>query len=124
MRLSSRDGVPFVMGWTNSHLHEFTLPGLRIGPPLDELDDEYGEELIDEAKIATEANRIIVTKDSDFPDSFFLKGAPPRLIYLRLGNLRNRELTAFLEAHWSMIKDLLSQDSGMLVLSREQFISY
>ena len=75
-------------------------------------------------KIATEENRIIVTKDSDFPDSFFLKGPPPRLVYLRLGNLRNRELTAFLETRWSMIGDLLAQDSGMLVLSREQLISY
>lgn len=78
----------------------------------------------DIAKIAIEENRIIVTKDSDFPDSFFLKGPPPRIIYLRLGNLRNRELTAFLEARWSFIEELLGQDSGMLVLSREQLISY
>lgn len=78
----------------------------------------------DIAKIAIEENRIIITKDSDFPDSFFLKGAPPRIIHLRLGNLRNRELTAFLETRWSLIDDLLGQDSGMLVLSREQLISY
>lgn len=78
----------------------------------------------DIVKIAIEENRVIVTKDADFPDSFFLKGAPPRIIHLRLGNLRNRELTAFLETRWSMIQDLLSQDSGMLVLSQEQIISY
>ena len=78
----------------------------------------------DIAKIATEENRIIVTKDSDFPDSFFLKGPPPRVIYIRLGNIRNRELTAFLETRWLMIHDLLTQDSGMVVLSREQLISY
>lgn len=78
----------------------------------------------DIAKIASEEHRIIITKDSDFPDSFFLKGAPPRLIHLRVGNLRNCELTAFLETRWSMIQDLLDQDSGMLVLSQEQLISY
>ena len=78
----------------------------------------------DIAKIATEENRIVVTKDSDFPDSFFLKGPPPRIIYLRLGNLRSRELTAFLEGRWSMIEELLGQDSGMLVLSQEQLIIY
>lgn len=78
----------------------------------------------DIAKIATEEHRIIVTKDSDFPDSFFLKGAPPCIIHLRLGNLRNRELTAILEMRWSMIEDLLGQDSGMLVLGQEQLISY
>ncbi|MVM29971.1 hypothetical protein GO755_08005 [Spirosoma sp. HMF4905] len=78
----------------------------------------------DIAKIAIEENRIIVTKDSDFPDSFFLKGPPPRIVYLRLGNIRNRELTAFLETRWSILDDLLTQDLGMLVIGREQFISY
>lgn len=76
------------------------------------------------AKIAIDEKRIIVTKDSDFPDSFFLKGPPPRIFYLRLGNMRNRELTAFLETRWSLLEDLLSQDTGMLVLSQEQLISY
>lgn len=75
-------------------------------------------------KIASEEDRIIVTKDSDFPDSFFLKGPPPRIVYLRLGNTRNRELTAFLEARWAVIQDLLDQDSGMIVLSQEQIVSY
>ena len=76
------------------------------------------------AKIAIEENRIIVTKDTDFPDSFFLKGPPPRLVYLRLGNIRNRELTAFLESRWPMIADLLAQNSGMIVLNKELFVSY
>ncbi|GAB3713988.1 hypothetical protein GCM10027592_53450 [Spirosoma flavus] len=78
----------------------------------------------DIAKIAIEEGRIIVTKDSDFPDAFFLKGAPPRVVYLRLGNIRNRELTAFLETRWSVIEELLTQDVGMLVVSRQQLISY
>jgi predicted nuclease of predicted toxin-antitoxin system len=75
-------------------------------------------------KIAIEENRIIVTKDSDFPDAFFLKGSPPCILYLRLGNTRNRELTAFLEIRWLTIHTLLAQDLGMLVVSHEQIISY
>ncbi|QHV96680.1 plasmid pRiA4b ORF-3 family protein [Spirosoma endbachense] len=47
--------IQIVMGWTNSHLHEFTLPGLRIGPLLDELDDDYGDELINEASVTMES---------------------------------------------------------------------
>jgi predicted nuclease of predicted toxin-antitoxin system len=31
------------------------------------------------ARIAIDEERIIVTKDSDFSDSFFFKGAPPHL---------------------------------------------
>jgi predicted nuclease of predicted toxin-antitoxin system len=75
-------------------------------------------------QIAINENRIIVTKDSDFPDSFFLKGPPPRIVYLRLSNMRNRELTALLETRWGMLEDLLNQDTGMLIVSREQVISY
>ena len=75
-------------------------------------------------RIAITENRIIVTKDSDFPDSFFLKGPPPRVIYLRLGNTRNRELTAFLEMRWAIIEPLLTDGSGMVVLSQTQLISY
>lgn len=75
-------------------------------------------------RIALEEERIIVTKDSDFPDAFFLKGAPPRLVYLRLGNMRNRELTAFLETRWALLEELLAQDANMLVLSQEQLITY
>ena len=74
--------------------------------------------------IAIEEERIVVTKDADFPDSFFLKGPPPRVIYIRLGNLRNRELTAFFETRWTAIEDLMQQDSGMIVVSRGQQISY
>lgn len=78
----------------------------------------------DITKITIEEDRIIVTKDSDFPDSFFLKGPPPRIVYLRLGNIRNRELTAFLETRWSVIEGLLAEGAGMLVLSRDQLVSY
>lgn len=75
-------------------------------------------------KIAVNEHRIIVTKDSDFPDAFFLKGQPPRILYLRMGNIRNRELTAFLEIRWLEIHDLLFQNSGMIIVSREHLISY
>ena len=75
-------------------------------------------------KIAVEEDRIIITKDADFPDSFFLKGSPPRIVYLQLGNTRNRELTAFLETRWPVIQTLLDENPGMLVVSWAQLISY
>lgn len=74
--------------------------------------------------IAGVEDRIIVTKDVDFPDSFFLRGAPPRIIHLKLGNIKNRELTAFLEMRWVLIERLLRQDFGMIVVNREQLIVY
>ena len=55
---------------------------------------------------------------------FFLKGPSPRIVYLRLGNVRNGDLTAFLEIRWPTIQALMDQAAGMLVVSREQLVSY
>ena len=55
---------------------------------------------------------------------FFLKGPPRRIVYLRLGNVRNGDLTAFLEIRWPTIQALMDQAAGMLVVSREQLVSY
>ncbi|TAE30459.1 MAG: hypothetical protein EAZ91_10445 [Cytophagales bacterium] len=74
--------------------------------------------------IALQEDRIVITKDSDFPDAFFLKGPPPRVIHIRLGNIRNRDLLDFLEPRWPLLCDLLVADSGMVVINREQIISY
>ncbi len=76
------------------------------------------------ARIAVAEERIVITKDSDFPDVFFLKGPPPRVVYLRLGNMRNRDLTAFLETRWSLLNDLLEHEAGMVILDRDQLVSY
>lgn len=75
-------------------------------------------------QIAVEESRIVVTKDADFPDAFFLKGPPPRVIHIKVGNMRNRELTAFLETRWELLYNLLLADAGMVVVSRELLISY
>ena len=47
--------IQLAMGWTNSHLHEFTVNGVRIGPPLDEFDLDFGEGLTDEATVTLES---------------------------------------------------------------------
>lgn len=52
--------IQIVMGWTNSHLHEFTVQGIRIGQPLDEFDRiggsaDFGGELVDEATVTLES---------------------------------------------------------------------
>ena len=43
-------------------------------------------------KIAIQQERIIITKDNDFRNYFVLKGAPPKLLLLTTGNLRNKDL--------------------------------
>jgi len=42
-------------------------------------------------------NLIVITKDSDFRDSFFIKKSPKKLIKLNLGNISNVELIQILK---------------------------
>ena len=42
--------------------------------------------------VATAEDRIAVTKDRDFVDSFILRREPPRLLWLTTGNLSNDKL--------------------------------
>jgi len=46
----------------------------------------------------------IVTKDADFSQRIVLGEPPPRVIHLRVGNLRRREFAAWLERIWPRIE--------------------
>ena len=54
-------------------------------------------------RLATAENRIVVSKDADFVDSFLLQGLPPRLLWVTTGNIRNSTLLALFE---SLLPDL------------------
>ena len=43
-------------------------------------------------QLAVDEGRIVVTKDSDFVDSFLLVRRPPRLLLVSTGNIGNQEL--------------------------------
>jgi predicted nuclease of predicted toxin-antitoxin system len=46
--------------------------------------------------VAITEGRILVTKDLDFFDGLVMHGAPPKLVLVRCGNMRKRELVALL----------------------------
>lgn len=58
------DTIQLVMGWTNSHLHEFIVNGTRIGQSFDDLDADYGVELIDSSTVSLES--VLSPTDSRF----------------------------------------------------------
>jgi predicted nuclease of predicted toxin-antitoxin system len=45
----------------------------------------------------------IVTKDADFSQRIVLDTPPPRVIHLRVGNMRRRDFAAWLESIWPRI---------------------
>ena len=53
----------------------------------------------------------IVTFDSDFVDILTLKGFPPKIILLRLGNRRTRELAEVIQNRQSVIQEFLNDNN-------------
>jgi predicted nuclease of predicted toxin-antitoxin system len=52
----------------------------------------------------------IVTKDADFEELSLLKGAPPKVIWLRLGNATNQEVQKVLLTNRVQLDDLIQRD--------------
>jgi len=51
-------------------------------------------------------NLIVITKDSDFRDSFYIKKTPKKLIKINLGNITNQELIRIFSDNISSIEKL------------------
>ncbi len=43
-------------------------------------------------KISVNESRVVITKDSDFEDSFLLQRIPPKLLLVTTGNIQNKHL--------------------------------
>jgi predicted nuclease of predicted toxin-antitoxin system len=60
---------------------------------------------------------IIVTKDSDFSDISVLRGFPPKVIWLQLGNCTTSDLETALRRHHTAIQDFAADPMlGMLII--------
>ena len=61
----------------------------------------------------------IVTKDDDFRQRSVLRGAPPRVIWLRLGNCRKAEVEVVLRArHIEVLAFIRDPGAALLILAR------
>lgn len=61
-----------------------------------ETDDEIWE-------YAKQNNLTILTKDGDFSDRILFSDPPPRIIHIRIGNMRINEMHAYLNKVWDEI---------------------
>lgn len=51
---------------------------------------------------------VILTKDADFFDLLTLHGSPPKVVWIRTGNLRRMDLEMLMRHRWDEILELLS----------------
>ena len=55
-------------------------------------------------RLSIEEERIVVTKDADFTNSFILQGVPEKLLLIATGNIGNPDLLALFEYHLSALE--------------------
>lgn len=67
------------------------------------------------------ADGVVVSKDEDFYQSFLLYGKPPKLIHVKVGNVRLREVTDLFTKIAPKLIDLLGQHD-LLELHRDKII--
>lgn len=60
----------------------------------------------------------LVSKDADFSDMNLLRGFPPRVLWLRVGNCTTAQVEALLRLHHQAVEQMQSDPAvGILVLS-------
>jgi len=58
---------------------------------------------------------VIVTKDADFSDWIMLANPPPRVVHLRIGNMKIRDFHSFLQRSWPHICNLVESHKLVIV---------
>lgn len=84
------------------------------------LDLEQGNDTPDKVigELSVSEQRILITKDSDFYDSFTIKGEPYKLILVKLGNTSKKELIQFFDNHFEKIVEKIKIEN-MILLSNK-----
>ncbi len=72
-------------------------------------------------RLAVAEERVVVSKDSDFVDSFLMHGEPAKLLFITTGNITNDRLVQLLRANWSGILQMLEQ-GDYVELSRTSLV--
>ena len=57
-------------------------------------------------QLSVRDSRIVITKDNDFFNSFFISGIPYKLILISTGNIRNNELLSLIYNSLELINTL------------------
>jgi len=62
-------------------------------------------------QLALDDDRVLVTKDADFVNSFLVRSLPPRLLFVTTGNMANENLLFLFHANLPAIVDALASHS-------------
>ena len=72
-------------------------------------------------RLSLAENRIVISKDSDFYDSFTAKKEPYKLLHIKTGNIRNSELIELFDKNVDLIVNEL-RESSVVQISQSYII--
>jgi predicted nuclease of predicted toxin-antitoxin system len=75
-------------------------------------------------EIAIKQEWIVITKDNDFLDNYLLKGSPPKVLLLQIGNVVNRDLLFLLDQSFDKIIEYYNAGIDLLILNKNQLIIF
>lgn len=61
------------------------------------------------AQLANQENRVVISKDTDFLESYLVKSEPRKLILVKTGNIPNQKLFRIFEENLKLIELMLSR---------------
>ena len=73
-----------------------------------DLDDTWNDDTI--WKYAAENKLTILTKDADFSLKVLYKGAPPKVVHFKIGNLRIMDFHHLVARIWNEVETLLTEN--------------
>ncbi|NJM75224.1 MAG: DUF5615 family PIN-like protein [Acaryochloridaceae cyanobacterium RU_4_10] len=73
--------------------------------------------------ISIQEERIVITKDSDFVQSFLLQNQPYKLLLITTGNIKNSDLESLFENHLEQLTELL-ESYGYIELNSSKVVIY
>jgi len=84
-----------------------------------EILDGYRTKDSDFCKYADEQNYTIITKDSDFRNSHFIRNTPKKLIKVNLGNISNERLINIFKEKLPKILSALKKDKVIIEINED-----
>jgi predicted nuclease of predicted toxin-antitoxin system len=97
------------------HLISLGFDSIHVNEILDKSETKDS----DICKFADQNNYVIISKDSDFRDSFFVKRTPKRLIKINLGNIPNQELINIFSDNIELIQKLDAKFYFLLEIDKD-----
>lgn len=73
--------------------------------------------------IAMNESRVLITKDKDFMHSFLLQGIPPKLLLVRVGNMRNSMLLSLFRQNIEFVISLL-EDADFVEVTNTHIVQH